>query len=123
MPLFETFRDPVAHYATLGHECVHWTRAETRLNRAFNQKRWGDEGYAAEELVAELGAAFLCADLELTPQVRDDHTPYIASWLKVLKDDKRAIFTAASHAQRAVDFLHGLQSAAIPSPLEVRDAA
>ena len=123
MPPFETFRDAVAYYATLGHECVHWTRAETRLNRAFNQKRWGDEAYAAEELVAELGAAFLCADLELTPQIRDDHAPYIASWLKVLKNDKRAIFTAASHAQRAVDFLHGLQPADIPSPLEVRDAA
>jgi antirestriction protein ArdC len=75
MPPFETFRDAVAYYATLGHECVHWTRAETRLNRAFNQKRWGDEAYAAEELVAELGAAFLCADLELTPQIRDDHAP------------------------------------------------
>jgi antirestriction protein ArdC len=62
-----------------------------------------------EELVAELGAAFLAADLALTPEVRDDHAAYIASWIKVLKDDKRAIFTAASHAQRAADFLHGLQ--------------
>jgi antirestriction protein ArdC len=62
-----------------------------------------------EELVAELGAAFLSADLELTPDVRDDHAAYIASWIKVLKNDKRAIFTAASHAQRAADFLHGLQ--------------
>ena len=62
-----------------------------------------------EELVAELGAAFLCADLALTPEVRDDHAAYIASWLKVLKDDKRAIFTAASHAQRAADYLSGLQ--------------
>jgi len=65
-----------------------------------------------EELVAELGAAFLCADLELVPQIRDDHAPYIASWLKALKNDKRAIFTAASHAQRAADFLHGLQPSA-----------
>ncbi len=62
-----------------------------------------------EELVAELGAALLSADLGLTPEPRDDHAAYIASWLKVLKDDKRAIFTAASHAQRAADFLHGLQ--------------
>ena len=62
-----------------------------------------------EELVAELGAAFLCADLDLTPEVREDHASYIASWLKVLKNDKRAIFTAASHAQRAADFLNGLQ--------------
>jgi antirestriction protein ArdC len=88
---------------------THWTRHKTRLDREFGRKRFGDEGYAMEELVAELGAAFLCADLDLTPQVRDDHAAYIASWLKVLKDDKRAVFTAASHAQRAADFLHGLQ--------------
>jgi len=59
-----------------------------------------------EELTAELGSAFLCADLELTPEVRDDHSAYIQSWIRVLKDDKRAIFTASSHAQRAADFLH-----------------
>ncbi len=62
--------------------------------------------------MAELGAAFLCADLELTPEVRDDHAAYIASWIKVLKNDRRAIFTAASHAQRAADLLTGLQSCA-----------
>ena len=59
--------------------------------------------------VAELGAAFLCADLELTPEPGTDHAAYIQSWLKVLKDDKRAIFSAAAHAQRAADFLHGCQ--------------
>lgn len=59
-----------------------------------------------EELVAELGSAFLSADLELTPEVREDHAAYIGNWLEVLKRDKRAIFTAASYAQRAVDFLH-----------------
>ena len=59
--------------------------------------------------VAELGAAFLCADLGITLEDREDHAAYIGSWLKVLKDDKRAIFTAAAHAQRAADFLHGLQ--------------
>jgi antirestriction protein ArdC len=68
-----------------------------------------------DELVAELGSAFLSADLELTPEVRDDHAAYIASWIKVLKNDKRAIFTAASHAQRAVDFLHGATKAATGS--------
>jgi antirestriction protein ArdC len=72
-----------------------------------------------EELVAELGAAFLSADLDLTPEVRDDHAAYIASWIKVLKDDKRAIFSAASHAQRAADFLHGLQG----KPAAQADAA
>lgn len=59
--------------------------------------------------MAELGAAFLCCNLELTPEVRDDHASYIAAWLEVLKNDKRAIFQAASYAQRGVDFLHGLQ--------------
>ena len=66
-------------------------------------------GYAAEELVAELWAAFLCADLGVTAEPRDDHASYLASWLDVLKNDKRAIFTAAMHAQRAADYLHGLQ--------------
>ena len=62
-----------------------------------------------EELVAEIGAAFLCADLGITPETREDHAAYIASWLKVLREDKRAIFTAASHAQCAVDHLHQYQ--------------
>ncbi len=108
-PPFECFRDPEAYYATLAHECTHWTRHPTRLDRDFGRKRWGDEGYAREELVAELGAAFLCADLGLELWPRDDHAAYIASWLSVLNDDKRFVFTAAAHAQRAVDFLHGLQ--------------
>lgn len=109
MPCIDFFHDAESYYATLAHEVAHWTRHETRLNRDFGRKGFGDEGYAMEELVAELGSAFLSADLELTPEVRDDHASYIASWIKVLKDDKRAIFTAASHAQRAADFLHGLQ--------------
>ena len=106
------FRDSESYYATLAHEMTHWTRHPSRLDRDFGRKRFGDEGYAMEELVAELGSAFLSADLELTPEVREDHAAYIASWIKVLKDDKRAIFTAASHAQRAADFLHGLQKPA-----------
>lgn len=109
MPCIDLFRDAESYYATLAHETTHWTKHAKRLDREFGRKRFGDEGYAMEELVAELGAAFLSADLDLTPEIRDDHAPYIASWLKVLKDDKRAIFTAASHAQRAADFLHGLQ--------------
>lgn len=111
MPRFESFRDAESYYATLAHEVTHWTRHEKRLDREFGRKRWGDEGYAMEELVAELGAAFLSADLDLTPEPREDHAAYIGSWLKVLKNDKRAIFTAASHAQRAADYLHGLQGA------------
>lgn len=109
MPPFECFRDAEAYYQTLGHETCHLTRHPKRLDRDFGRKRWGDEGYAMEELTAELGSAFLCADLDLTPEPREDHAAYIGSWLKVLKNDRRAIFTAASHAQRAVDFLHGLQ--------------
>ena len=112
MPCIDFFRDAESYYATLAHETTHWTRHESRLNRDFGRKRFGDEGYAMEELVAELGAAFLAADLALTPEVRDDHAAYIASWIKVLKDDKRAIFTAASHAQRAADLLHSLQQPA-----------
>jgi antirestriction protein ArdC len=109
MPLFESFRDAPAYYATLIHELTHWTRHPKRLDRDFGRKRYGDEGYAREELVAELGAAFLCADLNLTPDHCDDHAAYIGSWLKVLKNDKRAVFAAASHAQRAADYLHELQ--------------
>jgi antirestriction protein ArdC len=109
MPPFETFQDAESYYAVLIHELTHWTRHPSRLDRDLGRKRWGDAGYAAEELVAELGAAFVLADLDLTPQARPEHAAYIQSWLKVLKDDKRAIFTAASYAQRAADFLHGLQ--------------
>jgi antirestriction protein ArdC len=112
MPCIDFFRDAESYYATRAHETTHWTRHKSRLNREFGRKRFGDEGYAMEELVAELGSAFLSADLDLTPEVREDHASYIASWIKVLKNDKRAIFTAASHAQRAADFLHGLQTSA-----------
>ena len=111
MPCIDCFRDAESYYATLAHEVTHWTRHPSRLAREFGRKRWGDEGYAMEELVAELGAAFLSADLALTPEVREDHAAYIASWIEVLKNDKRAIFAAASYAQRAADFLHGVRAA------------
>jgi len=108
IPVIEAFRDAESFYATLAHESAHWTRHRSRLDRDFGRKQWGDEGYAREELVAELASAFLCADLGITPEVRDDHASYIANWLTVLKNDKRAIFGAAAHAQKAVDYLHGL---------------
>ena len=111
LPDYEAFRSAQDYYATRGHETVHWTRHATRLDRDLGRKKWGDAGYAREELVAELGAAFLCADLGLTLRDREDHAAYIASWLKVLRDDKRAIFSAAAHAQRACDYLHLLQPA------------
>jgi antirestriction protein ArdC len=109
MPPFETFKDAESYAGTLAHELTHWTKHSKRLARDLGRVRWGDEGYAREELVAELGAAFLCADIGITPEVREDHAAYIASWLTVLKMDKRFIFTAAAHAQRAADYLHGLQ--------------
>lgn len=123
MPPFVAFKEPEAYYATLAHELCHWTKHPKRLDRDFGRKRWGDEGYAMEELVAELGAAFVCADLALTPQPRTEHAAYIASWLKVLKDDKKAIFAAAAHAQRAADYLAGRQSPAVAEPEEQAAAA
>jgi len=113
MPPFEAFRNAESHAATLAHEATHWTRHPSRLDRDLGRKHWGDEGYAREELVAELGSAFLCADLGLAPEILEDHAAYIDNWLKVLKDDKRFIFTAASHAQRAADYLHSLQNAGL----------
>ena len=118
MPPFESFRDAESYAATLAHEATHWTKHEKRLAREFGRKRWGDAGYATEELVAELGAAFLCADLGIAPEARDNHAAYIATWLEVLKRDNRAVFTAAAHAQRAADFLHGLQPQASEHPAE-----
>ena len=109
IPPFETFKDAESHAATLAHELTHWTKHDRRLARDFGRVKWGDEGYAKEELVAELGAAFLCADLGITPEVMPDHAAYIASWLQALKNDKRLIFSAAAHAQRAADHLHSLQ--------------
>lgn len=105
MPTYSHFHEANGYYATLGHECVHATGAKHRLDRDLSG-RFGSESYAMEELVAELGAAFLCADLGLSAEPRSDHAGYIASWLKVLKGDNRAIFTAASKAQAAADWLN-----------------
>ncbi len=91
-------------YATLLHELVHWSGADHRLARTFG-KRFGDDAYAMEELVAELGSAFLCGDLGLSTGPRPDHASYLANWLKVLKADNRAIFTAASAAAKAAEWL------------------
>jgi antirestriction protein ArdC len=125
LPPFEAFKDKESYYATALHELTHWTKHERRLERDFSAKRFGDQGYAREELVAELGAAFLCADLGITPEIRDDHAAYLGHWLEVLKEDKRAIFSAAAHAQRAADFLQDLQPQRQEEPedAEVIDAA
>lgn len=104
MPRFDAFTEPLAYYSVLSHETTHWTAAPSRLDRDMSG-RFGSETYAMEELVAELGAAFLCSTLGLPTDPRTDHAPYVASWLKVLKNDKRAIFTAAGKAQQAADWL------------------
>lgn len=104
MPPFASFFSKEGYYSTLAHEVTHYTGHESRLNRDMSN-RFGDEGYAMEELVAELGAAFLCAELGVTNEPREDHASYIHCWLKVLKQDKRAVFTAASKAQAACDWL------------------
>jgi len=108
LPPLATFRDSESYAATKAHELIHWTGNDQRLARQFG-KRFADDAYAVEELVAEMGAAFLCADLGVTPETLPDHADYLAHWLSVLKNDKRAIFTAAAQAQRAADYLHSLQ--------------
>jgi antirestriction protein ArdC len=96
------------YYATLGHEHIHWCGASTRLNRQFG-KRFGDAAYVAEELVAEIGSAFLCAELGISQDVRPDHAHYLAHWLDLLKSDSKAIFTAAARAAEAVHHLKAFQ--------------
>ncbi|RCR68489.1 DUF1738 domain-containing protein [Larkinella punicea] len=111
MPPFESFASPNDFYAILAHEICHWTRHPKRLDRDLGRKTYGDEGYAKEELVAELGACFLAADLGFEPMPETKHAAYLQSWLKALNDDKRFIFSAASHAQKAVEYIHALQLA------------
>jgi antirestriction protein ArdC len=113
MPPPNAFRGTVhstateAYHSVLFHELTHWSGHPTRCNRDLVH-RFGSEAYAMEELIAELGAAFLCRDLGITPAPRVDHAQYIANWLKVLRDDRKAIFTAASKASEAAAFLVSL---------------
>ena len=103
MPAFELFHDSQAYYTTLAHESVHWTRHASRLNRTFRGSY--QVPYANEELVAEIGSAFLSAELGIAPAIREDHADYIGAWLRILEDDNKAIFRAASHASKAVNWL------------------
>lgn len=107
MPAFEAFKEPLFYYSVLFHETTHWTGSEKRLNRDMTS-RFGRKGYAMEEFVAELGAAFLCSELGLPTDPRKDHAPYIASWLKALKNDKRAILTATVKGANKPASLKGL---------------
>ncbi|MFH1554490.1 MAG: zincin-like metallopeptidase domain-containing protein [Pseudomonadota bacterium] len=111
MPPFETFRDAASYVAVLSHESVHWTADPRRVGRDLSRYAKDRSERAREELVAEIGSALLCADLGIVPELepRPDHAAYLGSWLSVLSNDKRAIFAAAAHAQRAVAYLHGLQ--------------
>lgn len=105
IPNLGSFLSTDAYYATLFHELCHWTGHSSRCDRDMSN-RFGVVSYAAEELVAELGAAFLCSDLGITNEPRADHASYIDYWLKLLKGDNKAIFTASSKAQQATDWLH-----------------
>lgn len=106
-PLFidtDTSSATQGYYSTLLHELTHWTGAKHRLDRTKGQ-RFGDSAYAFEELVAELGAAFLCADFRIEDHPRPDHAKYLANWLQGLKDEPRAFFRAASLAEKAADYV------------------
>src|SRR6516162_1243009 len=107
MPSFAAFKSAAHFYGTTFHELAHWTGHKSRLDRfQAMAARFGDAAYAGEELVAELCAAFLCAEFNLDGDLR--HAGYIQSWITLLKADKRAIFTACSKAQAAADYLRGL---------------
>lgn len=107
MPPPESFADSGSFYATLFHELGHWSGAGKRLNRDLSG-RFGSQAYAAEELIAELCSAFLCAAIGIQGELR--HAGYIDSWITLLKEDDRAMFTAASKASQAADFIYPCES-------------
>ena len=105
----ETMNGTEGYYAILLHELTHWSGHRSRMNRDL-KNRFGSDAYAMEELIAELGASFLCAELAVTPMLRPDHAQYIAHWLDVMKADKKALFTAAARAGEAVKFLNNTKA-------------
>jgi len=105
MPAFAAFKGADHFYNVTFHELAHWTGHKSRLDRDL-KNRFGGREYAAEELVAELGAAFLCAEFAFDGDVRN--AGYIATWIDLLKADKRAFFTACNKAWKAADYLRGL---------------
>ena len=116
LPVKTLFKDAGNYYAAALHELVHATGHGTRCNRQLTT-RFGTESYAAEELIAELGAAFLCAHCHIDGQLQ--HASYLSSWLSVLRQDKRAIFVASTKAQQAADYLI---SKTQPQPVPVTEA-
>lgn len=96
-----------AYYSTAFHELIHWSGHKSRLDRNLNAARFGHSAYAFEELVAELGAAYACQSLGISAEPRADHAQYLNNWLAVLRNDKKAIFTAAALAEKAFGFLSG----------------
>ena len=110
LPNKGTFDSEANYYATAFHELVHWTGAKHRLDRNLEKGRFGNPAYAFEELVAEMGAAFLCQDYGIQGELR--HAGYIQSWLKALRDDSKAVFKAAALAQKAADYLNQLDATA-----------
>ena len=105
MPPLERFESAERYYAVLGHENVHRTKTKERLDRSFGASSFGNEAYAKEELVAELGTVLLGQRLGFTADHLDDHAAYLGAWLKVLQGDRRFLFRAGAHAQRAVDWM------------------
>jgi antirestriction protein ArdC len=105
MPAFAGFKGADHFYNVAFHELTHWTGHKSRLDRDL-KNRFGSRNYAAEELIAELGAAFLCAEFGFDGDVRN--AGYISTWIDLLKADKRAFFTACSQASKAADYLRGL---------------
>ncbi len=104
----DTMTRDESYYAVLLHELTHWTMHKDRCNRDL-EPRFKRQAYAAEELVAEIGSAMLCAEIGVTQDTRADHAQYVANWLQLVKDDPKAIFTAAAKASQAVAFLKSLQ--------------
>jgi antirestriction protein ArdC len=109
MPPFRAFASPAEYYSTLFHEVGHWTGHPARFNRPLPGK-WQEKPYALEELIAEFGAAFLCAEFAIDCVMPS--ASYIQSWISLFEDDPKALFTAASKASKAVDYLRDLILAA-----------
>ncbi|WP_292503978.1 zincin-like metallopeptidase domain-containing protein [Methylobacterium sp.] len=111
MPNRTVFRSTEGYCGTLSHELIHWTSASHRLDRQLTTC-FGTRAYAAEELVAELGAAFVLAGLGIAPEPHPNHAAYMAGWMPLLRDDARALVTAASLASRAAQFLEAFSQPA-----------